>query len=158
MPGVNYVATDLSTITNISPDTPCQLCRDFRHCRGHHVLSRDIVPVVSRDFVIFGCPGLGWVRHSDGEIGRPGMVLPRSLNVPRIEPEQLSSDDPDGSRNRRPMNVKPLPRGRVLLLGHFACTRIARSRNDVSRHQFAPSRGCFWARVAHRNDVVRHTA
>ena len=47
---VKYVAADLSSITTVPSGTDCQICHELRHTLGHRVKSRDIVPMVSRDF------------------------------------------------------------------------------------------------------------
>ena len=36
---VNHVAADLSTIRKVPPGTPCQLCRDFGHCPRYQLPS-----------------------------------------------------------------------------------------------------------------------
>ena len=67
---VKYVAADLSSITTVPSGTDCQICHELRHTLGHHVKSRDIVPVdVSRFFVLL-CPGCRFLR-SDGQCKGP---------------------------------------------------------------------------------------
>ena len=71
---VKYVAADLSSITTVPSGTDCQICHELRHTLGHRVKSRDIVPMVSRDFSLyFALVGAGVVDFLVVR-GAPGLV------------------------------------------------------------------------------------
>ena len=53
---VNHVAADLSTIRKVPPGTPCQLCRDFGHLRAH-TSGRTAQTPLRRGFLLPGQAG-----------------------------------------------------------------------------------------------------
>ena len=139
----------------------------FKSRPGHHVKSRDIVPVGVSRFSAFGCPRLPKTRHSQRREYCEGQATVRAKIVPRLRVFntitgtwfwlQLSLVVSD---THLELLLKALEVPALGLARTYSQNPPLRSRKpqriDVSRHRFSSCLGSFSFRVFNRIDVVRH--